>query len=112
MFDDPRKELEQLQEKLLQDEDWFEKELDSAKRMIGQQPEKRRAAAPAVPQKKVKTEARASMDDTRVWTREMTLDEEEFQPEKEKGVKGLLILASLETLGILAVAAYWALFLL
>ena len=113
MFDNPKKELENLQEKLLQDEDWFEKELDSAKRMIGQQPEKK-PAAPA-PKKEIKEmpvhNAAKGMEDTRIWTRELNFQEEEPQP-KEKGFKGLLILAALETLGIALVGAYWALVLL
>ena len=126
MFDNPKKELEALQEKLLQDEEWFEKELDSAKRMIGQMPEKNRAAA-AAPKAKNKSASKEApkvrevsavkpvggrgKDDTQVWSRELNLEQEEPQP-KEKGIKGLLILAALETLGIALVGAYWALFLL
>jgi hypothetical protein len=120
MFDDPKKELEELQEKLLQDEDWFEKELDSAKRMIGQVPEKDRAAAAAPKAKNKravreasagKTAAAPVMDDTQVWSRELSFEQEEPKP-KEKGIRNLLIIAALETLGIALVGAYWALFLL
>ena len=113
MFDNPKKELEELQEKLLQDEEWFEKELDTAKRLIGQQPQKKPAAA--APKKEIKEmpahNVAKGMENTQVWTRELNFEEEEMQP-TEKGVKGLLILAALETLGILAIGAYWALFLL
>ena len=47
MFDDPNKELAELQAQLEAQEEWFRRELDSAKRMIGQEPE--RKAAPAAP---------------------------------------------------------------
>jgi parvulin-like peptidyl-prolyl isomerase len=116
MFDNPRKELEELQEKLLQDEDWFEKELDSAKRMIGQQPDKDRLAA--AEQKKVPREVPVrevsggvSLDATQVWRRELSLEEDAPQAE-DKSIKKLLILAAAEILGIAAIGAYWALLLL
>lgn len=120
MFDDPKKELEQLQDKLLQDEDWFEKELDSAKRMIGQRPEKDLAVRPAAPEKKYKEEKAEppvrnfangyGLGDTQVWTRELNFEEEEPQPQpRDMVVRKLLILAGLETLGILAVIGYWML---
>ena len=112
MFDDPRKELEELQEKLLQDEDWFEQELDSVKRMIGQKPEKDRVAAAKKKEEAGKAPVRdLAKDDTQVWTRELNLEEEKNQV-KEKSNKNLVILAVLETLGILAIGAYWLLFLL
>ena len=95
MFDNPKKELESLEEQLLQHEAWFEKELESAKRMIGQAPQnppkKQQSAAAGMP-KAPKTPAKPAP--------------------KKKSVKGLLILASLEFLGILGLAGYWVLVLL
>ena len=40
MFDDPKKELQLLEEQLLKEEDWFEKELNEAKALIGDAPRK------------------------------------------------------------------------
>lgn len=95
MFDNPKKELEALEEQLLQNEAWFEKELESAKRMIGQAPQnppkKQQSVAAGTP-KAPKTPAKPAP--------------------KKKGVKGLLILAALELLGILGLAGYWVLVLL
>ena len=104
VFDDPKQELEALQAQLEAQEDWFQKELDAAKRMIGDAP---RAAKPTsaaagvpgartAPQPKVRREAPAPKKE---------------QP-KKKGIRGLVILAILELLGIAGIAAYWLLFLL
>ena len=116
MFDNPKKELEALEEQLLQHEAWFEKELESAKRMIGQAPQnppkKQQSAAgmpkapktPAEPAPKKQPSAAAGMPKA---------PKPPAKPApKKKSVKGLLILASLEFLGILGLAGYWVLVLL
>ena len=101
MFDDPNKELAELQAKLEAQEEWFRQELDSAKRLIGQVPE-----APAAPvrnyannygQQPVRKAYVPNVPEIR-----------EEEPPKKKGVRGLLILASLELLGIFAILGYWA----
>ena len=113
MFDDPNKELEKLQAQLLEQEDWFERELDSAKRMIGDMPAAK--AAPA----RIPADSRVSgTEQPRI--REMKLSEDVSQPKakskkkksKEKSNRGLIILALLEALGILGLAGYWVLVLL
>ena len=116
MFDDPKKELEQLQEQLLKDEDWFTRELDSAKAMIGDQavPKKRKTAASSAVQ--AANTQKIPQPDPRIrnyangyGTTDPARDEAELP---KKSNKGLIILALLETLGIVAIAAYWLIFLL
>ena len=126
MFDDPQKELEQLQEKLLEQEEWFQRELDSAKRMIGDLPEERpartkNAAAAKAAKKPSAGEAPVRNHANGYGTQpsrkivqplqQEDYDREELEPRK-KSVKGLVILASLETLGILGLIGYWLLVLL
>ena len=110
MFDDPRKELEKLEKQLLKDEAWFEKELDSAKRMIGQNRQKSRQATaprtPQAPQAAVKSAPAKAPD------RQSKTSKKEVSVPKKKSSKGLVILMLLETLGILGLGAYWVLFLL
>lgn len=114
MFDDPKKELEQLEKQLLEDEEWFARELDSAKRMIGQMPEKpRRAASPRQTQP-------AASKSAPVRNYANGYGQGKPQPRKKpaeapipkKGITGLLILLGFELLGILGLAAYWFLVLL
>ena len=138
MFDNPKKELEALEEQLLQHEAWFEKELESAKRMIGQAPQnppkKQQSAAAGMP-KAPKTPAKpapkkqhsaAGMPKAPKTPAEPAPKKQQSaaagMPKapktpakpapKKKSVKGLLILASLEFLGILGLAGYWVLVLL
>lgn len=101
MNDDSRNKLAMFEYLLDQDEEWFRRELDSAKRMIGQKPNQ---SAPA-PQKP------ASVTYAPPRERERPAPQVQEPEEAPKGVKGLLILASLEALGILGLAAYWALVL-
>ena len=88
VFDDPKKELEQLQSELLEQDELFQRELESARRMIEENPRNRKAA-------------RSAQEE----------DWEELVPRK-KGVLGLLILAAVELLGIAGILGYWALVLL
>ena len=106
MFDDPKKELELLQEQLLKDEEWFARELDSAKRLIGQMPEKKSVRKPQ--------EAKAAPEQVSQEPKKKKKAESGKKTEepKKKGVKGLLILMLLELLGIAGLAAYWVLMLL
>lgn len=109
MFDDPKKELKALEKQLLEDEAWFEKELDSAKRMIGQVPQKSlQATAPRTPQAP-KPAVKAVPASNAAPAKQK--DEKAAQP-KKKGIRGLVILASLESLGILGLIVYWLLFIL
>ena len=115
MFDDPKKELERLQEQLLQDEDWFARELDSAKSMLGDLPQQKPAAPVqrTVAVEKVRSQTTPAPE-PRKNTRPSVAQTAAQEPVKEekKSNKGLIILAALETLGIAALAAYWVLFLL
>ena len=105
MFDDPKKELDKLQQQLLQDEKWFEQELDSAHRMLGDQvPDRNPAGAQAgVPNRRPATQAAVHAHPKPQPVQEVP---------KTKGIRGLVILAILETLGIVGVVAYWLLVLL
>ena len=117
MFDNPKKELEALEKKLLEDEAWFEKELDSAKRMIGQNPQKpprapqapkRPAAAAPAP----KTTAKTAPAPAKASAKQGKQPEKAPAAPKKDSIRGLLILAAVETLGILGLIAYWIAFLL
>jgi hypothetical protein len=118
MFDDPKKELELLQEQLMKDEEWFERELDSAKRMIGVQPEKKpqRAAVTARPSattaKTTTVRNYANGYGEAAAKLRQPVMEEEFPLPGKKGIRGPLTIVVLETLGIAGLAAYWLLFLL
>lgn len=98
MFDNPKKELAELEEQLLKEEEWFNTELEQAKSLIGEEPVKKPKASKAktgsAPQKKGSGKKKAKPE------------------EKPKSNKGLVILAVLETLGIVGIVAYWVLFLL
>ena len=123
MFDDPKKELQRLEQQLLQEEEdeWLDRQLEQAHALLGDELE----------------EPEEDMDATRVYRdlsgqlpvrnyangygaqpmydfEEEYADEaeEEEEPPREKGVGGLVMLAILETLGILAVIAYWLIMIL
>ena len=109
VFDDPMKELEQLQARLEEQEDWFQRELDSAKRMIGQVPEPRQPKAPAAaPEAPVRNYANNyGAQPVRKQVKPVQEPEpEEYEP-KKKGMGGLMIVAGLEIAGILAILGYW-----
>ena len=109
VFDDPKKELEALQAQIEAQEDWFEKELDSAKRMIGDMPQTARptSAAAGIPARNY------PMPEAPQRPRQAPRKPEPVpvQP-KKKGIRGLVILALMELLGIAGIAAYWILVLL
>lgn len=104
MFDDPNKELEALQAQLEAQEEWFRRELDSAKRMIGQA-----AEVPAAPAAPVRNYANnyGNQPVRKAYVPDIPEIQEE-EPPKKKRLRGLVILASLELLGIFAILGYWA----
>ena len=109
MFDNPKKELAKLEKQLLEDEEWFQRELDSAKRMIGQAPEKtRQTSAPRT----VQASPARSTGSVKTTPQPQAVKEKAPVRRKKKSAKGLLILLCAEILGILGLAAYWLLVLL
>ena len=109
---DPKKELEALQVQLEAQEDWFQKELDSAKRMIGQQPDAPAAVPAAAP-------AAAPVRNYANNYGEKTIQFDipgqtavSEAPVPRKGIGRLVIIALLELAGIAGIAAYWILVLL
>ena len=113
MFDDPKKELEQLEKQLLEDEEWFARELDSAKRMIGQMPGKpQRSSAPQPSRTATKSAPVRNYANGYGKGKPQPRKPQEEAPMPKKGITGLLILMSFELLGILGLAAYWFLVLL
>ena len=128
MFDDPKKELKKLEEQLLKEEEWFESELEMAKALIGDAEEPApRKAAPAqsgagqqtqvfrAPETEAPVRKSAAAEKVRRnAVTDVNLDEdgnEDYAP-KQKSNRGLVILAVLETLGIVGIVAYWLMFLL
>lgn len=115
MFDDPKKELQRLEKRLLaaEDEDWLDQQLEEAKAMIGDDRRAGRPAADANIYRNYANNYGASMtweeDDSALYVDEY--EEEDYDP-REKGIRGLIVLACLETLGIVAIIAYWAAHLL
>ena len=110
MSNESKKALEQFEQLLTMDEEWFQRELDSAKRMIGQNPEQP-AAEPrkTVPAAPVRNYANG-YGQAQPRVRELQIEEAPMP--KRRGIKGLLILAVVEAMGILGLAIYWALVLL
>jgi hypothetical protein len=110
-MNDPNKELEALQAHIEAQEDWFARELDSAKRLIGDVPTaaKPTSAAAGVPARNYPAGTRPIPAPIPELTDEPASQE---APVKKKGIRGLVILALLELLGILGLAGYWLLFLL
>ena len=109
VFEDPKKELDALQAQLDAQEDWFQRELDAAKRLIGENPTpKSTVAKPAA--------APVRRQSVQYKTVSQPAPIPEIIPEaklkQKNGIKGLVILAILELLGIGAIAAYWLLVLL
>jgi len=101
MFDNPKKELAELEQQLLKEEEWFNTELAQAKALIGEEPAKKAPKAKAAPasQKAAPKKAAAGKAPSK-------------KAEKKKSNRGLITLAILETLGIVGIVAYWLLFLL
>jgi len=100
MFDDPKKELAKLEAQLLKEEEWFDKELKMAKALIGDEP-----APGKKPVQKIVSQSAPT-------AKAPKKSQKETPAPKKKSNKGLVILACLETLGIVGVVAYWLIFLL
>lgn len=98
MFDNPKKELADLEAQLLKEEEWFATELEQAKALIGEEPVKKTKAS------KPKTEDAPK--------KKSSGKKKVKEEEKPKSNRGLVILAILETLGIVGIIAYWVMFLL
>ena len=103
MFDDPQKNLGQLQKELLAEEDankWLDDELTDARRLLGEEP-----AAEEVPQEApVRNFANGyGLEDYE--------DEPEEVPENElsqkRPIRNLVVVALIELAGILGVLGYW-----
>ena len=110
---DPKKELEALQAQLEAQEDWFQKELDSAKRMIGQQPDAPAAVPAAAPAgAPVRNYANNYGEKTIQFDIPGQTAISEAPVPKQKGIGRLVIVALLELAGIAGIAAYWILVLL
>ena len=135
IFDDPKKELKKLEQQLLQDEEWFDKELEAAKKLSGYAPARQKTSRPAQSGGRTAQGARTQrpLDQTQVYRtggapqvrnaannygqsagraqKPVRKPEPEMEPE-EKGVKGLVVCAVVETLGIVGLVAYWVLMIL
>ena len=113
VFDDSKKELEAIQAQIEAQEEWFARELDSAKRMIGETPQ---SARPTAAQAGIPARNYPVTGETRyVPQQPVHQPQPARRPEpapKKKGIRGLVILAVLELLGILGIAGYWLLYLL
>ena len=129
MFDDPKKELQKLEEQLLKDEEWLDRELAAARALIGDAPVKKTkkpAAAKKPAAQTAKKEGESVRGSAEVQkkaakvvvppTNDYDLDEKKPKKKKQskpqKSNRGLVILAVLETLGIVGVVAYWLVMIL
>ncbi len=139
MFDDPKKELQRLQQQLLAEEEnneeeylteeeWLEREIAEAKALSGYQepkePKVRNYAngygtRPQQPQYDPNRRSHLSgrsgypqQERAAYRPNVQSYSEETIPEEEEKGIGGLVFLAILLTLGIVAVAGYWVLVLL
>ena len=108
MFDDPGKELNRLQQQLLEEDDgWLDDALADAHRLLGDDgDEEDIAPAPGRPAAARTRNTDRSDPDLEAYSRAV------HDEPKKKGVAGLVFLLCLELLGIAAVAAYWLLELL
>ena len=120
MFDDPKKELKKLEEQLLKEEEWLERELAAARELIGDQPVKK---VKKTVENKEDAPVRGS-EETRKKAEKVVvpasgdydLDKKKAKKKKKKKAgksnRGLVILAILETLGIVGIIAYWMIMIL
>lgn len=123
MFDDPKKDLKWLEQQLKAEEnpqqeasaeDWFEEEEDwldaqlrEAHALLGDAPVRRSSSEDIF--RFLEEEEESKRADYSAPPRKSP---QEKKVRKEKGVGGLVFLACLETLGIIAVLIWWALWLL
>lgn len=126
MFDDPRKNLKQLEEQLLSeteapgsetgddplgDESWLDDELREAHALMNNDYTRAPSREPVIFNYDVDTEEE---DDLAVYSDAPAAPRRKKgkKSKKEKGIGGLVFLACLETLGIIAVLLWWVLWLL
>ena len=119
MFDDPKKDLKWLEQQLLaaeqdqeepeedwpeEEQDWLETELQEARVLLGDVPARRSEPEDVF---------RFLEEDVReAETRSAYASAPKRKSRKEKGTRGLVILACLETAAILAVLLWWVKWLL
>ena len=122
MFDDPKKELKKLEEQLLKEEEWLERELAAARELIGDQPVKKVKKTPTA-KKTVENKEDAPVrgsEETRKKAEKVVvpasgdydLDKKKTKKKAGKSNRGLVILSILETLGIVGIIAYWMIMIL
>ena len=119
MFDDPKKNLKWLEQQLLEEEeteevDWLEEELRQAHELMDND-YSRPAASVALYD--YEEEVADENEDVALYADEPQPKrgkkaKKEEKPKKEKGIGGLVFLACIETLGIIAVGLWWVLWLL
>ena len=129
IFDDPKKELNRLQRQLLEEdapeqeaafieeyldeEDWLDEEIAEAKALLGYEEEEDGIPVRNYANGYGRNLSRPVSQSSRPAYRGHVNDyEEEIPEEPEENLRGLVILACLLALGIVAVAAYWVVLLL
>ncbi len=104
MFDDPKRELQELEKKLLeQDDRWLDRQLSEARSLLQEENEeedlfRKFGDSPAVRNTDRSDVELDSYSDALL---------EEPEGKRERGVRGLLVLIALELLGIAAIGVYW-----
>ena len=125
MFDDPKKELQRLQEQLLAQEEEsapeeafpeadFDEELDDIIRLISDEKKPPQVSRETAYRNFANNYGQEPEVEEEEESAALYCDEIEDEPQpkkKEKGIGGLVFLAVLETLGILAITAWWVKFL-
>ena len=119
MFDDPKKDLKWLENQLLaedavpdadagdgisEEEDWLEDELKEARALMDNDYSHRESV--------LYDQEEEEGDDGLAVYSDLPPAPEGKKTKKEKGIGGLVFLACLETLGIIAVLLWWVLWLL
>lgn len=114
MFDDPKKDLNRLNSQLLaeepevEEEDWLEAELKAAHALMDNdysRPQNREVPL-------YDYEEDEEEEDIALYADAPQPSEKTKKPKKQKGIGGLVFLACLETLGIIALILWWVLWLL
>lgn len=118
MFDDPKKDLDRLNAQLLSeysreeeipDSDWLDDELREARALMDNDYSRSPARGGSV----YDYDEEADDDGMALYSDDPRLREEKpKKAKKEKGIGGLVFLACLESLGIVAVLVWWVLWLL
>lgn len=101
MFDDPKKELEQLEKQLLREEDgeWLDNQLAQARALLGSDGAHSGSSAHS-------GRAPVSRPSAQIYDYDDSEPYEQESP-KQKGIGLLVLIALAETLAIAAILAYW-----